>query len=99
MNQEQLMRVLIAPRISEKSTRLADDSNQFVFDVIPEATKPNIKKAVELMFDVEVDSVQVCNVKGKQKRFKGIRGRRAGVRKAYVRLKSGHDIDFMGAEG
>ena len=96
MNQEQLMQVLVGTRVSEKSTQIADAHNQYVFDVMPEATKPDIKKAVELMFEVKVSSVQVCNIKGKSKRFKGVRGQRGSVKKAYVCLMPGHDIDFMG---
>ena len=99
MNEERLMRILIAPHISEKSTRVADVANQVVFRVVSDARKPEIKRAVEKMFKVEVDSVSVLNVKGKRK---GMMGRNAGKRpnwkKAYVRLKAGHDIDFLGAE-
>ena len=98
MNEEKLLNVLLSPRVSEKSTRIGEQSNQFVFDVVKTATKPDIKKAVEMMFEVEVASVQVCNVKGKTKRFRRIVGRRRSVKKAYVRLKPGHDIDFVGAE-
>ena len=98
MNQERLLKVLLAPHISEKSTLLADQSRQFVFDVVPDATKPEIKQAVELLFKVQVASVQVCNIKGKVKRFGQMFGRRNGTRKAYVTLKQGHDIDFMGPQ-
>jgi large subunit ribosomal protein L23 len=96
MNQERLMKVLLGPVISEKSAMAADSSSQFAFRVLPDATKREIGRAVELMFDVEVDSVQVLNVKGKTKRFGGRLGRRPDSRKAYVRLKPGHDIDFGG---
>ena len=98
MNREQLMKVLLAPIVSEKSTRLADASRQFVFKVLPGASKPDIRKAVELMFDVKVDSVQISNVRGKIKRHGATIGRRADWKKAYVTLAEGHDIDFMGAE-
>jgi large subunit ribosomal protein L23 len=94
MNKERLMQVLLSPVVSEKSTIAADMDRQFVFKVAPDATKPEIKKAVELMFDVSVDSVRVVNIKGKQKRFGAIMGRRNGVRKAYVKLAEGNDIDF-----
>lgn len=94
MNKERLMQVLLGPVISEKSTIAADVSRQFVFKVIPDAKKPEIKRAVELMFDVTVDNVRVVNIKGKSKRFGQIKGRRNGVRKAYVRLAEGSDIDF-----
>jgi large subunit ribosomal protein L23 len=94
MNKERLMQVLDGPVISEKSTIAADQNNQFVFKVVPDATKPEIKKAVEMMFDVKVENVRVVNIKGKQKRFGKIMGRRNGVRKAYVKLAAGSDIDF-----
>lgn len=98
MNEERLMSVLIAPHVSEKSTRIADGSNQFTFRVRTDARKPEIRRAVEKMFNVEVDSVSVLNVKGKNKGFRGRnRGRRPDWRKAYVRLKPGNDIDFVGA--
>jgi large subunit ribosomal protein L23 len=98
MKKERLMKVLLAPLISEKSTIVADTNKQFVFKVLPDANKIEIKKAVELMFDVKVDSVQVANVKGKRKRFGQIPGRRADWKKAYVKLQPGQDLDFMGAQ-
>jgi large subunit ribosomal protein L23 len=98
MNQERLMKVLIAPVVSEKSTRLADENRQFVFKVMTDASKPEVRKAVELMFDVKVDAVQVANVSGKVKRFGQSLGKRANWKKAYVTLAEGHDINFMGAE-
>ena len=97
MNGERLMGILIAPHVSEKSTRIADDYNQITFRVRTDARKPEIRRAVEKMFNVEVESVSVLNVRGKSKGFRGRnRGRRADWRKAYVRLKPGHDIDFIG---
>ena len=98
MSQERLMRILLSPHVSEKTTRIADAHNQFVFKVVADARKPEIKRAVELMFKVEVESVQVLNVKGKRKVSGRVRGRRSDWKKAYVSLKPGHDIDFMGAE-
>jgi large subunit ribosomal protein L23 len=98
MNKEGLLKILRAPRISEKSTRISDAHKQFVFDVSTDATKPDIKSAVELMFNVKVRSVQVSNQKGKRKMFKRIPGKRPDVKKAYVSLEPGFDIDFMGAE-
>ena len=97
MNQHYLANVIRSPVVSEKSTVAADSSNRFVFKVMKSATKPEIKRAVELMFDVEVDTVQVANVKGKTKRFGRTIGKRPDWKKAYVRLKSGHDIDFSGS--
>ena len=98
MSQERLMKVILEPRITEKSTLLGEKHNQFVFKVTKDATKPEIKKAVELLFKVEVDSVQVTRVQGKQKRFGQMLGRRASWKKAYVKLKPGFDIDYMGAQ-
>lgn len=95
MNQERLMQVLLAPQISEKATYVADKYEQVVFRVASDATKPEIKAAVELLFKVEVESVQVANVKGKVKRFKGATGRRKGWKKAYVSLKPGQEINFV----
>ncbi|MGA9961019.1 MAG: 50S ribosomal protein L23, partial [Azonexus sp.] len=92
MNQERLMQVLLAPQISEKATYVADKHEQVVFRVATDATKPEIKAAVELLFKVEVEGVQVANVKGKVKRFKGATGRRKGWKKAFVSLKPGQEI-------
>ena len=98
MNQERLMQVILAPVISEKSTRVADQDQQVVFKVVKDATKPEIKAAVELLFKVEVEGVQVLNVKGKEKRFGRFTGRRSDWKKAYVSLKPGQEIDFTAAE-
>ena len=98
MNQERIMKVLIAPIVSEKSTRLADRNRQFVFKVVKDASKPDVRKAVELMFDVKVDGVQIANVRGKAKRFGNSMGKRSDWKKAFVTLAEGHDINFMGAE-
>ena len=92
--QERLMQVVLAPVISEKSTFVADKNNQVVFRVVPDATKPEIKAAIELMFKVQVDSVQVVNVRGKSKRFGQSTGRRRHWKKAYVCLKEGQEINF-----
>jgi large subunit ribosomal protein L23 len=96
-NQERLMQVLVAPQISEKATMLAERDNQVVFIVTPDATKPEIKAAVELLFKVRVGSVRVMNVKGKAKRFGRTMGRRSDMRKAIVSLEAGQEINF--AEG
>ena len=92
--QERLMQVVLAPVISEKGTFIADKNNQVVFRVVPDATKPEIKAAIELMFKVQVDSVQVVNVRGKSKRFGQSAGRRRHWKKAYVCLKEGQEINF-----
>ena len=91
-----LAQVLVAPIISEKATSIAEKNNQVLFKVLQDATKPEIKAAVELMFKVEVASVQVLNQKGKTKRFGGRPGRRNNVRKAYVSLKEGQELNFSG---
>jgi len=93
-DQERLMTVLLAPVISEKATTVADQHDQVVFRVAPNATKPEVKAAVELMFKVQVDSVQISNVHGKEKRFGRFVGRRRGWKKAYVCLKPGQEINF-----
>ncbi len=98
MSQERIMKVLVAPIVSEKSTRLADANRQYVFRVVKDASKPEVRKAVELMFDVKVEAVQIANVKGKTKRFGQSIGKRADWKKAFVTLAEGHDINFMGAE-
>ena len=98
MNQERIMKVLIAPVVSEKSTRLADANRQFVFKVVKDASKPEVRKAVELMFDVKVEAVQITNVKGKIKRSGSRLGKRSDWKKAFVTLAEGHDINYMGAE-
>ena len=92
--QVRLMQVLLAPVISEKSTFVADKHNQVAFRVARDATKPEIKAAVEFMFKVQVESVTVANVRGKGKRFGQLAGRRSHWRKAYVSLKAGQEINF-----
>jgi large subunit ribosomal protein L23 len=91
-----LMQVLMAPIVSEKATMLADKSNTVTFKVLQSATKHEIKAAVELMFKVEVKGVSVMNTKGKTKRFGKSTGRRDNVRKAYVSLKPGQEINLAG---
>ena len=97
-SKERLMAVLVAPHVSEKSARVSEKANQIVFRVARDATKPEIKAAVELMFEVMVDAVQVVNVAGKAKRFGGRPGKRSDFKKAYVRLAQGQTIDFAGVE-
>ena len=91
-----LAQVLLAPVISEKATQAAEKSNQVLFKVLRDATKPEIKAAVELLFKVEVEAVSVVNVKGKVKRFGRSIGRRDHVKKAYVSLKAGQELNFSG---
>lgn len=97
VKQEKLMKVLLEPRVTEKSTMVGEKNRQFVFKVEKHATKPEIKQAVELMFEVQVESVQVLTVKGKRKAFRQSIGKRSDWKKAYVKLKPGFDIDFVGA--
>ena len=91
-----LMQVLVAPIISEKATMVADKTNAVTFKVLQDATKPEIKAAVELMFNVKVKGVSVANIKGKQKRFGRSQGRRDNIRKAYVSLQPGQELNFSG---
>ncbi|WP_159016403.1 50S ribosomal protein L23 [Cognatiluteimonas profundi] len=95
MNDAKLYNVIRAPRVSEKTARLQEVSNQYVFEVATDATKADIKVAIEKLFDVKVEAVNVLNVKGKQKAFKNRTGRRADWRKAYVKLAEGQSIDVM----
>ncbi len=96
MKQERLLKVLVGPVISEKSTRLEQyKDKQYAFVVTPDATKPEVKTAVEQCFKVQVESVQILNIKGKKKRFGRGMGRRSDVRKAYVRLAEGQSINFV----
>jgi large subunit ribosomal protein L23 len=97
-NQERLMNVLLAPQISEKATFVAEKFEQVIFRVVSDATKPEVKAAVELLFKVNVDSVQISNVKGKQKRFGKFIGRRQDWKKAYVNLAPGQEINFAANE-
>ena len=95
---ERLMTVVLAPVVSEKSTLVADKNRQYVFRVADDATKPEVKAAVELLFKTKVQSVTVSNVNGKQKRFGRFMGRRRNWKKAYVRLAAGQEINFAATE-
>lgn len=97
-SQERLMTVLLGPHLSEKSTRVAEASNQVVFRVRPDSTKQEVRRAVEMLFDVKVENVQIVNLRGKVKRFGQTLGRRKDWKKAYVTLAEGDDIDFLGAD-
>jgi len=96
MNQERLLKVIRAPHISEKSTNVGEAHRQIVFKVAKDASKPEIKAAVEKLFNVKVSTVKVSNVKAKTKRFGQTFGKRSAWKKAYVGLAEGHDIDFAG---
>lgn len=94
MNDHRLMQIILAPIVTEKATFVAEKNNQVSFRVIADATKPEIKAAVELLFKVQVEAVRVLNRKGKAKRFGRFVGRRRNERKAYVSLKDGQEINL-----
>lgn len=94
MNDHRLMQIILAPIVTEKATFVAEKNNQVAFRVVADATKPEIKAAVELLFKVQVEAVQVLNRKGKNKRFGRFVGRRRNERKAYVSLKEGQEINL-----
>ena len=96
MNRERLMTVLVQPHVSEKAATVADKANQYVFRVLEDASKAEVKQAVELMFEVKVEGVNLLNRPGKTRRFKNLPGKRNGFKKAYVRLADGQSIDFTG---
>jgi large subunit ribosomal protein L23 len=95
-DQGRLAQVLVEPIVSEKATSVAEKHNQVLFKVLRDATKPEIKAAVELMFKVEVDAVRTINQRGKEKKFGRSIGRRDHIKKAYVSLKKGHELNFSG---
>jgi len=99
MSKERLLSILVAPHVSEKAAMASQDGNHVVFRVSRDATKPEIKAAVEMLFEVSVANVNVVNVLGKQKRFGQRLGWRSDFKKAYVRLAPGQTIDFSGAQG
>jgi large subunit ribosomal protein L23 len=96
--EERLLNILLAPQISEKATYVAEKNEQVIFRVVSDATKPEVKAAVELLFKVNVENVQISNVKGKQKRFGKNIGRRSDWKKAYVCLAPGQEINFAASE-
>jgi large subunit ribosomal protein L23 len=98
MNIERIYKVLLGPHVSEKATTIAEKNRQVTFKVAPDATKLEIKKAVEQLFNVKVSGVQVLNRKGKTKRTARGMGRRADMKKAYVSLQEGFDIDFASVQ-
>ena len=97
MNQQRLMQVILAPIVSEKSNMVAEKRNQITFKVLPNASKPEIKAAVELLFGVQVASVTTVTTKGKAKRFGRTMGKRSDVKKAYVSLAAGQELDLEAA--
>jgi large subunit ribosomal protein L23 len=98
MSKNRLYQVLLSPRVTEKTTRVGESSNQYVFKVIKDANKSEVKGAIEMLFDVNVKSVRIVNVKGKSKSFRQRPGKRSDWKKAYVRVQEGQVIDILGGE-
>ena len=98
MNKNRLYQVLLAPRVTEKTTRVGDSSNQYVFRVTNSANKQEVKNAVEELFEVNVEAVRIVNVKGKSKSFRQRPGKRSDWKKAYVRVQADQVIDVLGSE-
>ena len=98
MSKNRLYKVLLSPRVTEKTTLIGEGSNQYVFQVIKDANKSEVKGAVEMLFEVNVESVRIVNVKGKTKSFRMRPGKRSDWKKAYVRVQEGQVIDFLGGE-
>ena len=98
MSNNRLYQVLLSPRVTEKTTFVGEKSNQYVFHVIKDASKVEVKGAVELLFEVNVESVRMVNVKGKSKSFRTRPGKRSDGKKAYGRVQAGQVIDFLGGE-
>ena len=98
MSENRLYQVLLSPRVTEKTTLVGENSNQYVFHVVNDASKKEVKGAVELLFEVNVESVRIVNVKGKNKSFRMRPGKRSDWKKAYVRVQEGQVIDFLGGE-
>ena len=98
MSKDRLYQVLLAPRVTEKTTRVGEEGNQYVFRVVKDASKSEVSDAVETLFDVKVESVRIVNVKGKNKSFRMRPGKRSDWKKAYVRVQEGQVIDVLGGE-
>ncbi len=98
MNSERITKIILGPVVAEKASRVAESNNQVVLKVLPNANKLEIKRAVETLFEVKVESVSTVNVKGKTKRTGRIFGKRSDWKKAYVTLAEGTDLNFLGAE-
>jgi large subunit ribosomal protein L23 len=97
MNQERLLKIILSPHVSEKATR-ATERNEYVFEVLDSATKPEIKDAIEFLFNAKVKDVRIVKVRAKKKTFKGIEGRHKAWKKAYVTLQSNQKLEIMGAQ-
>lgn len=96
MNQERLLKIILSPHVSEKATTNVEKHNTYVFQVIENATTPEIKDAIEFLFNAKVDDVRVVSVKPKEKMFKGMKGKRKGWKKAYVTLQAGQTLEVVG---
>lgn len=98
MNQERLLKVILSPHVSEKATIAMEKHNEYVFHIIENATKPEVKDAIEFLFNTKVKAVRIVNVRSKQKMFKGIEGKRKGWKKAYVTLQADQKLEMIGAQ-
>lgn len=98
MNQERLLKIILSPHISEKATIAAEKHNEYVFQVLRNATKPEVKDAIELLFNTKVKDVRIVNVRAKRKLFRGREGTRKGWKKAYVTLQSDQKLEILGAQ-
>ena len=98
MNQERLLKVILSPHISEKTTIGTEKNNEYVFEVINCATKPEVKDAVEFIFNTKVKAVRIVNVRAKLKSFRGVQGARKGWKKAYVTLQADQKLEVVGAQ-
>lgn len=98
MNKDRLYQILLSPRVTEKTAKVGDESNQYVFQVAVDANKAEVRAAVENLFEVNVESVRIVNVKGKSKSFRMRPGKRNDWKKAYVRVQEGQTLDFLGTE-
>ena len=98
MNQERLLKTILSPHISEKATVGIEKRNEYVFEVFEDATKPEVKDAVEHLFNVKVKSVRIVNVRAKAKMFKGIEGKKKSWKKAYVTLQADQKLEMVGAQ-
>lgn len=98
INQERLLKVILSPHVSEKTSIAAEKNNEYAFQVSECATKPEVKDAIEMLFNTKVKAVRIVNVRAKTKLFRGLEGKRKGWKKAYVTLQADQKIDLMGAQ-
>lgn len=98
MNQERLLQIILSPHVSEKATIGLEKRNEYVFQVVNDATKSEVKDAIEFLFNTKVKAVRVVNVRPKQKMFRGFEGKRKGWKKAYITLQAGQKLDIIGAQ-